>query len=42
MTSRKKKSPAVPFEVALKRVWNAQPRPNIASKAAAKKAKSGK
>jgi hypothetical protein len=42
MTSRKKKSPAIPFDVALKRLWNAPPRPNTAGKAGARKRKSGK
>jgi hypothetical protein len=44
MTSRKKKSPAIPFDVALKRVWNAAPKPKLklANKAAANRAKSAK
>jgi hypothetical protein len=42
MSTRRKKSPAIPFEVALKRLWNAPPRRNIANKSAAKKTKSAK
>jgi hypothetical protein len=42
MTSQKKNPPAIPFDAALKRVWNAAPKPNPANKAALKKTKAGK